>query len=71
MKKAAQFMPAQIDPHRAFPSASAHIDALLDEALEETFPASDAVAIDIEGGLAEGRRQSHSTTSLERRESAP
>jgi hypothetical protein len=25
-----------------------HIDALLDQALEETFPASDAVCIDIE-----------------------
>ncbi len=38
--------------HRAFPSA-AHIDALLDEALKETFPASDAVAIDIEHGFGE------------------
>jgi len=26
----------------------AHLDGLLDEALEQTFPASDAVAIDIE-----------------------
>jgi hypothetical protein len=29
-------------------SALAHLDGLLDEALEQTFPASDAVAIDIE-----------------------
>ena len=33
---------------------AAHIDELLDEALEQTFPASDAVAIDIE-------RESHDT----------
>ena len=40
-------MPAENKPHRAS-SAVAHLDELLDEALEETFPASDAVAIDIE-----------------------
>jgi hypothetical protein len=28
----------------------AHLDELLDEALKQTFPASDAVAIDIERG---------------------
>jgi hypothetical protein len=37
------------------PAAVAHIDALLDEALKETFPASDAVAIDIERGF--GKRE--------------
>jgi hypothetical protein len=31
-------------------AAVAHIDELLDEALKATFPASDAVAIDIENG---------------------
>ena len=41
-------MPAENKPHRASSSAVAHIDGLLDEALEQTFPASDAVAIDIE-----------------------
>ena len=35
-------------PHRASASALAHLDMLLDEALEQTFPASDAVAIDFE-----------------------
>ena len=35
-------------PHRASSSAVAHLDGLLDEALEQTFPASDAVAIDFE-----------------------
>ena len=43
-----QFMPIENKPHRASPSALAHLDGLLDEALEQTFPASDAVAIDIE-----------------------
>jgi len=43
-------MPAGNKPHRASLSSSAvaHLDELLDEALEQTFPASDAVAIDIE-----------------------
>jgi hypothetical protein len=41
-------MPAETKPHRASSSAIAHLDELLDEALEQTFPASDAVAIDIE-----------------------
>ena len=41
-------MPIENKPHRASPSALAHLDGLLDEALEQTFPASDAVAIDFE-----------------------
>jgi hypothetical protein len=43
-------MPAGNKPHRAplSSSAVAHLDELLDEALEQTFPASDAVAIDIQ-----------------------
>ena len=41
-------MPAENKPHRVSSSAVAHLDKLLDEALEQTFPASDAVAIDIE-----------------------
>jgi hypothetical protein len=32
----------------ASPAAAAHLDELLDEALQETFPASDPVAINIE-----------------------
>ena len=36
------------NPHRASSSALAHLDGLLDEAHEQTFPASDAVAIDFE-----------------------
>ena len=39
-------MPIENKPHRASSSALAHLDGLLDEALEQTFPASDAVAID-------------------------
>ena len=41
-------MPIENNPHRASSSARAHLDGLLDQALEQTFPASDAVAIDIE-----------------------
>jgi hypothetical protein len=41
-------MPTENNPRRASSSALAHLDELLDEALEQTFPASDAVAIDIE-----------------------
>ncbi len=41
-------MPIGNNPHRASSSALADLDGLLDEALEQTFPASDAVAIDIE-----------------------
>jgi hypothetical protein len=41
-------MPIEHKPHRASSRALAHLDGLLDEALEQTFPASDAVAIDIE-----------------------
>ena len=41
-------MPIENKPHKASSSALAHLDGLLDEALEQTFPAGDAVAIDIE-----------------------
>jgi hypothetical protein len=48
LKKVLQVTPIENKPHRASSSALAHLDGLLDEALEQTFPASDAVAIDIE-----------------------
>ena len=41
-------MPIEHKPHRASSSVLAHLDGLLDEALEQTFPARDAVAIDFE-----------------------
>lgn len=41
-------MPAGTKPRRASSRAIAHLDKLLDEALEQTFPASDAIAIHIE-----------------------
>ena len=41
-------MATENKPYTASSSALAHLDGLLDEALEQTFPASDAVAIDIE-----------------------
>jgi hypothetical protein len=40
-------------PQRASPAELAHIDELLDEALNQTFPASDPVAINIERGSNE------------------
>jgi hypothetical protein len=43
-----QIMPTEKKPHRASSAALTHLDELLDEALEQTFPASDAVAIDID-----------------------
>jgi len=46
-------MAAKKEPHRASLAAAAHIDNLLDEALKQTFPASDAVAINIERGFDE------------------
>ena len=36
------------NPQKSVLPATAHIDELLDEALEETFPASDPIAINIE-----------------------
>ena len=45
-------MPIEHKPHRASSRALAHLDGLLDEALEQTFPASDAIAIDF-------KRESH------------
>ncbi len=41
-------MPIGYKRHRVSSSALTHLDRLLDEALEQTFPASDAVAIDFE-----------------------
>ena len=54
LKKVLQVMPIEHKTHRLSSRALAHLDGLLDEALEQTFPASDAVAIDIE-------RKSHDT----------
>ena len=41
-------MPIENNPRRASSSALAHLDWLLDQALDQTFPASDAIAIDFE-----------------------
>ena len=54
LKKVLQVMPIEHKTRRLSSRALAHLDGLLDEALEQTFPASDAVAIDIE-------RESHDT----------
>ena len=35
-------------PHKPVPAGMAHLNELLDEALEETFPASDPIAIAVE-----------------------
>jgi hypothetical protein len=41
-------MPDDKEAHKASVATLAHIDELLDEALKQTFPASDPVAINIE-----------------------
>jgi len=41
-------MPDDKKAHKASATALAHIDELLDEALKQTFPASDPVAINVE-----------------------
>ncbi len=41
-------MPIEPKLHKASSRAIAHLGGLLDEALDQTFPASDAVAINIE-----------------------
>jgi hypothetical protein len=43
-----QIMLASKNPQKSVLPATAHINELLDEALEETFPASDPIAINIE-----------------------
>jgi hypothetical protein len=48
LKEVLQITPIENKLHRASSRALAHLDGLLDEALEQTFPASDAVAIDLE-----------------------
>ena len=49
-EKSDEVMLTDKKPQRA---PAAHIDELLDEALKQTFPASDPVAIDIERGADE------------------
>jgi hypothetical protein len=41
-------MLAQKNTRKPLPAAIAHMNELLDEALEETFPASDPIAINVE-----------------------
>ena len=48
LKKVLQVMSIEHKTRRLSSRALAHLDGLLDEALEQTFPASDAVAIDFE-----------------------
>ncbi len=46
-------MSATKHPHKLSSAALAHLDELLDEALRETFPASDPAAIAVEFGSEE------------------
>jgi hypothetical protein len=55
--KKPQVMPDDKKVHKASAAALAHIDELLDEALKQTFPASDPVAINIERASDERRER--------------
>jgi hypothetical protein len=48
-------MPEDKIANKAFAATLAHIDELLDEALKQTFPASDPVAINIERAMEKRR----------------
>jgi hypothetical protein len=50
-----QVMPDDKKAYKASAATLAHIDELLDEALKQTFPASDPVAINIERASDERR----------------
>ena len=50
-------MPDDKKVHKASAAALAHIDELLDEALKQTFPAGDPVAINIERASDERRER--------------
>jgi hypothetical protein len=50
-----KFMRDDKKAHKASAATLAHIDELLDEALKQTFPASDPVAINIERASDEPR----------------
>lgn len=56
--------------HRRLRAATAHLNELLDEALKETFPASDPIAIDVElprkGKSRESRHGRSPQTGTER-----
>jgi hypothetical protein len=43
------------NPQKSLPAATAHINDLLDEALKQTFPASDPIAINVDLESAEHR----------------
>ncbi len=45
--------------HKSNRATMAHLDALLDEALQETFPASDPIAVAVEVELLESDIRTH------------
>ena len=47
-EKGSKVMLTPKNPQKALPAAIAHMNDLLDEALKETFPASDPIAINID-----------------------
>jgi hypothetical protein len=46
--KGSKVMLTPKNPQKSLPAAIAHVNDLIDEALKETFPASDPIAIDID-----------------------
>ena len=47
-------MPTRKNTQKHLPAAKAHLNELLDEALKQTFPASDPIAINVEGSITRG-----------------
>lgn len=62
-------MSATHHSHKSDRIAVLHLDRLLDEALEETFPASDPVAVTVEPNLPRPQAESRATgVAVARRE---
>lgn len=56
--------------HKSATAEMAHLDELLDEALKETFPASDSIAITVELELSEDRQAEDRDARLRKESSA-
>ena len=60
-------MPTPKNPQKSLRTAIAHKNDLLDEALKETFPASDPIAINVDLESPRARNSRHSQLSRSQR----